>query len=231
MFRIPNLITLVNLLSGCLAILFLFQKDLTAVLFCLLICLLADFLDGFVARLLKSYSEMGKELDSLADIVSFGVLPGFMLFYMIQDGDLGSISLQGAAGFVLTLFAALRLAKFNIDTRQGDTFMGLNTPAATVFTGGLLLIYNSHPHLPIFQWWSLLAMGLGISLLMVSDLPMFSSKFKGLSWKGNEIRYIFIIFAVGMFLFFRDYSLSVVVATYILYSLGAHMFTKTESTN
>jgi len=158
--------------------------------------------------------------------VSFGVLPGFMLFYMIQDGDLGSISIQGAAGFVLTLFSALRLAKFNIDTRQGETFMGLNTPASTVFIGGLLLMYHSQPELPIFHWGSLLAMGLGISLLMISDLPMFSSKFKGFSWKGNEIRYIFIIFAVAMFLFFRDYSLSVVVATYILFSLGSHLLKK-----
>ncbi len=226
MFRIPNIITLVNLFSGCLALLFLFQKDLTAVLFCLGVCLLADFLDGFAARLLQSYSDMGKELDSLADMVSFGLLPGFILFYMLQDGDFSTITLQGAAAFILTLFAALRLAKFNIDTRQSESFLGMPTPSATLFIAGLLLIYRSHPESVLFAWPSLLAMGLVISILMVSDLPMFSLKFKGYSWKGNEIRYIFIIFAVAMFVLFRDYSLSVVIAAYTLYSLVKHLLKK-----
>ena len=226
MFRIPNIITLVNLFSGCLALLFLFQKDLTAVLFCLGVCLLADFLDGFAARLLKSYSEMGKELDSLADMVSFGLLPGFMMFYMLQGGDFSTISLPGAAGFIVTLFAALRLAKFNIDTRQSDSFLGMPTPSATLFIAGLLLIYRSHPESILFMWQSLLAIGLAISILMVSDLPMFSLKFKGYSWKGNEIRYIFLIFALAMFLLLKDYSLSVVIAAYTVYSLVKYLLKK-----
>lgn len=226
MFRIPNIITLINLFSGCMALLFLFQKDLTSVLFCLGVCLFADFLDGFAARLLKSYSDIGKELDSLADMISFGLLPGFMLFYMIQAGDFSTITLPGAAGFGLTLFAALRLAKFNIDTRQSESFLGMPTPSATLFIAGLLLIYRSQPESLLFAWQSLLAIGLVLSILMVSDLPMFSLKFKGYSWKGNEIRYIFIIFAVAMFLLLRDYSLSVVIAAYTLYSLAKHLFTK-----
>ncbi len=226
MFRIPNIITLVNLFSGCIALLFLFQNDIMAVLFSLGICLFADFSDGFAARMLQSYSDMGKELDSLADMVSFGVLPGFMFFYMLQGGDLTNITPYGAAGFMVTLFAALRLAKFNIDTRQSESFLGLPTPSATLFIAGLLLIYRSHADSMLFTWPALLSIALIISVLMVSDLPMFSLKFKGYSWKGNEIRYIFIIFAVAMFVLMRDYSLSVVIATYTLYSLVKHLFRK-----
>lgn len=197
-----------------------------AVLFSLGICLFADFSDGFAARMLQSYSDMGKELDSLADMVSFGVLPGFMFFYMLQGGDLTNITPYGAAGFMVTLFAALRLAKFNIDTRQSESFLGLPTPSATLFIAGLLLIYRSHADSMLFTWPALLSIALIISVLMVSDLPMFSLKFKGYSWKGNEIRYIFIIFAVAMFVLMRDYSLSVVIATYTLYSLVKHLFRK-----
>ena len=209
-----------------MAVIFLIQRDITAVLFCLGLCLFADFLDGFVARLLKSYSEMGKELDSLADMVSFGFLPGLMLFYMLQQGDFSTLHWYGAAGFILTLFAALRLAKFNIDTRQGESFLGLNTPSATLFVAGLLLIYSYQPELGLFNWPSLLGMGLLISILMVSDLPMFSLKFKGFSWKGNEIRYIFIIFAVLVFVFLRVYSLCIVITAYIVYSLIKYLLKK-----
>ncbi len=229
MFKIPNLITLINLLSGCLAIVFLFRHDLMAVIYCIVISLIADFLDGFVARLLNSFSDMGKELDSLADMVSFGFLPGAILFYLIQQGDLTTLEYQGIAGFIVTLFAALRLAKFNIDTRQSESFLGLPTPSATLFIAGLVLIYRADPSLVVFQWPVLLGIGILLSLLMISDIPMFSLKFKGFSWKGNEIRYIFIIFAAAMIPLTGVYSLSLIIAIYIIYSIAIQQINR--STN
>jgi len=226
MFNIPNLLTLFNLLSGCLAVVFLFQHNIPAVLTCIVISLMADFLDGFAARLLKSYSDMGKELDSLADMVSFGFIPGFIMFYLLQAGDFTVITPFGVGGFIVTLFAALRLAKFNVDTRQSDTFLGLPTPSATLFIAGLLLISMNAPNAMIFQQPILLGLGIAISFLMISDLPMFSLKFKGFSWKGNEIRYIFIIFAVAMIALLREYSLSLIIAAYTIYSLGRQLIKK-----
>jgi len=226
MFNIPNLLTLFNLLSGCLAVVFLFQHKIPAVLTCIAISLVADFLDGFAARLLKSYSNIGKELDSLADMVSFGFIPGLILFYLLQSGDFSTITPFGVAGFIVTLFAALRLAKFNIDTRQSESFLGLPTPSATLFIAGLLLIYTDSPDQVVFQQLILITLGIVISILMISDLPMFSLKFKGFSWKGNEIRYIFLIFAVVMIIVLREYSLSVIIAAYTVYSLGHRLFLK-----
>jgi len=229
MFKIPNLITLINLLSGSLAVVFLFRHDLMAVIICIVISLVADFLDGFVARILNSYSDMGKELDSLADMVSFGFLPGAMLFYLLQNGDFSTLEYYGIAGFIVTLFAALRLAKFNIDTRQTDSFLGLATPSATLFIAGLLLLYRMDPTLALFQWPILLGLGVVLSILMVSDLPMFSLKFKGFSWKGNEIRYIFLIFAAALIAFAKEYSLSLIIASYVLYNLAFRIIKKDKS--
>jgi CDP-diacylglycerol--serine O-phosphatidyltransferase len=226
MFKLPNIITLINLLCGCLAVLFLFRHNIEAVLLCIGCSLLADFLDGFVARLLNSYSDMGKELDSLADMVSFGFLPGCIMFYMLQDGKLETIKIFALVGFVVTLFAALRLAKFNIDTRQSDTFMGMPTPSATLLISGLLWLFNQNMAAPLFQTYILIIIAIAVSILMVIDIPMFSLKFKGFSWKGNEIRYIFIIFAVLTFVLAWNYALPIIISVYTLYSILAFFIKK-----
>ncbi len=224
MFKLPNLITLLNLFSGCLAIVFLFHHNIQAVLICIGCSLAADFLDGFVARALNSYSDMGKELDSLADMISFGFLPGCIMYYLLQGGDIDQIQLYALVGFVITLFSALRLAKFNVDTRQSDSFMGLATPSATLFIAGLLILFSQDKANMLFQTPVLMMITVVLSILMVIDLPMFSLKFKGFSWKGNEIRYIFIIFAVATILLTRDYALTVIVTVYVLYAIVARYF-------
>jgi len=209
-----------------MAVLFLFRHSIEAVLLCIGCSLLADFLDGFVARMLNSYSDMGKELDSLADMVSFGFLPGCMMFYMLQGGNLDHIEIYALVGFMVTLFAALRLAKFNIDTRQSDTFMGMPTPSATLLISGLLWLYSQDMAMQIFQTPVLLIISLVVSILMVIDIPMFSLKFKGFSWKGNEIRYIFIIFAVLTFALAWNYALPIIISVYTLYSILAYFIKK-----
>lgn len=226
MFKLPNLITLINLFCGCLAVLFLFRHNIEAVLLCIGCSLLADFLDGFVARMLNSYSEMGKELDSLADMVSFGFLPGCMMFYMLQGGNLNQIEIFALVGFVVTLFSALRLAKFNIDTRQTDSFMGLPTPSATLVISGLLWLFSQKMAPQLFQTPVLLIIALALSILMIVDIPMFSLKFKGFSWKGNEIRYIFLIFAVLTFALAWNYALPIIISVYTLYSIVAFFIKK-----
>src|SRR5688572_12264958 len=140
LLNLPNILTLINLFSGCMAVVFLFNYQAEWVPYCVLISLIADFLDGFAARFTKNTTDIGKELDSLADVVSFGVVPGAIIFHLLfQKFETAEmpysflrIYLYSSPAFIITLFAALRLAKFNLDTRQSENFYGLATPAATV---------------------------------------------------------------------------------------------------
>ena len=171
------------------------------------ICLLADFADGLAARLLKQSSPIGKELDSLADVISFGLLPG-AIYYLLLCKSMGQEVLEfdnpnsylPALGFVMTAFSALRLAKFNTDSRQTEHFIGLNTPANTIFTLGLLLTVENN-NLGLSQLLinlPLLIILIGLfSFLLISEIPIFSFKFKSLGWSGNEIRFGFLIVSLA----------------------------------
>lgn len=208
LFTIPNIITLCNAFFGCLAVLSIFSGQTVWLPWMLGICLLADFADGLVARLLKQSSPIGKELDSLADVISFGFVPG-AIYYLLLCKSLGLEGLEfdnpnsylPALGFVMTAFSALRLAKFNTDSRQTEHFIGLNTPANTIFTLGLLLIVENN-NLGLSQLLlnlPLLIFLIGLfSYLLISEIPIFSFKFKKLGWKGNEFRIVFLILAGAM---------------------------------
>jgi len=232
--QIPNIITLLNLFFGCVAVTALLSNHFSVVLYCFLLSIAMDFADGFVARLLNVSSPVGKELDSLADMVSFGVVPG-MIFYVLLGGNketlTGDFSLQNLLpfiGFIFSMLACLRLARFNLDTRQSVDFIGLNTPTATGFVIGLLMIYQNDTFgLGEFvtQRIFLLPIILLFSYLMISEFPMFSGKFKGLKWKGNEFRIIFILAAIAEFFLFGYAAFSTIVLTYMLLSAIAY-FTK-----
>ena len=214
---IPNIITLSNLAMGCLAIKFLFEgKPLVAVA-CIAIGLLADFLDGAVARLLKVSSELGKQLDSLADMVSFGVVPGVILYYLLSQNTNFAIF-----GFLVTLFSAIRLGKFNLDTRQSDSFIGLPTPACTIFILGLLLLFELNrfdtAHI-IIQAPVLIPITVLLSYLLIAELPLFSLKFKHLKWKGNEVRFIFVAVALLLLLLLQELGLVLIIIIYVLVSM------------
>lgn len=203
MFTIPNIITLCNAFFGCLAVLSIFSGQTVWLPWILGICLLADFADGLAARLLKQSSPIGKELDSLADVISFGLVPG-AIYYLLLCKSMGQEGLEfdnpnsylPALGFVMTVFSVLRLAKFNSDSRQTVHFIGLNTPANTIFTLGLLLTVENNNlglsqlllNLPLLIF--LIAL---FSFLLISEIPIFSFKFKSSGWSGNEIRFGFLI--------------------------------------
>ena len=203
MFTIPNIITLCNAFFGCLAVLSIFSGQTVWLPWMLGICLLADFADGLAARLLKQSSPIGKELDSLADVISFGLVPG-AIYYLLLCKSMGQEvlvfdnpnSYLPALGFVMTAFSAMRLAKFNTDSRQTEHFIGLNTPANTIFTLGLLLTVENN-NLGLSQLLlnlPLLIILIGLfSFLLISEIPIFSFKFKSLGWSGNEIRFGFLI--------------------------------------
>jgi len=231
--HIPNTITLINLFCGCCALVSVFNEMYVAVFWFLFFGGLADYADGFVARYLKVNSILGKELDSLADMVSFGVVPGATIYIMLSKHPLTagyyfqSINLMALPAFLITVFSALRLAKFNIDTRQSEDFIGLNTPSVTMFVTGLMLIYHFDSFglgEIVFHPYFLYPIILILSYLLVAELPMFSMKFKGLKWKGNEQRIVFLFLAFTTFIFLREVSFSLMIALYVLFSVFDKIF-------
>ncbi len=246
--HIPNTITLFNLFCGCMAIISIFTNQLEMVPIFITVSLLADYIDGFVARLLKVSSPMGRELDSLADMVSFGVLPGTMLFYMINQSRgvevvnfSDSSTLLGLVGFVVTLFSCVRLAKFNLDARQTEGFVGLNTPATTIFVLGILLLtldtsdyYGIHHILTNVTF--LIITSIVLAYLLIAEIPMFSFKFKSIdketdkqqkkishllsNIKKDKVRLSFVVIAILCVLLFKlGAALSIIILNYILISV------------
>jgi CDP-diacylglycerol---serine O-phosphatidyltransferase len=235
--HIPNVLTLLNLFCGCCALVCLFSTDFdTATLF-LVVSGVCDFLDGMVARLLNVKSEFGKEVDSLADMVSFGVVPGAIVYMLLHDSQLfmneyHPLSINGLAmpAFIISAFSCYRLAKFNLDTRQTQDFIGLNTPSNTMFFIGILYIAKENvfglAHTiqnPAFLY-SLIPLS---SFLLISEIPMFSMKIKSKGWKGNESRLIFLIISIGLLFWLKWAGLAFVVVFYILLNLFMMIF-KTE---
>jgi CDP-diacylglycerol--serine O-phosphatidyltransferase len=232
LFNLPNALTLINLFSGCMAVVFVFNYHIDWVPYCISISLVADFLDGFAARWTKTSSDIGKQLDSLADVISFGLLPGAVVYFMIlqimERNSNASLPIAyliaySAVAFLITLFAALRLAKFNVDERQSDGFIGLATPAATIFVWGVLEVFLHNTFGLGFIVQSvpfLYAVTALLSVLMIAELPMFAFKFKHYGWSGNEIRYLFIILSVVLLAVFNFASLSIIIILYILISIA-----------
>lgn len=179
-----------------------------------------DFLDGFLARILNAFSAIGKELDSLADMVTFGVLPSMILFYLLSQSS-SNIYLPFIS-FLIAVFSALRLAKFNIDIRQVSTFIGLPTPANALFISSLpVIIALNYMELNnfILNPYTLISITLIFSFLLVAELPLFSLKFKNFKWIGNEIRYLFLAISILLLIFFKIVAIPLVILLYILLSI------------
>lgn len=225
--QLPNALTLTNLFCGSLAVLNLVYGRLEWVAGLVMLAALADLLDGLVARALGVTSPMGKELDSLADMVSFGLVPGVIAYGLLGAIDnTGSwptqIQFSGLPGLTITLASALRLAKFNLDERQHKDFIGLPTPACTLFMLGLLAMYQQHEKIlvnfssvvPVF--YVLLA---ALCWLMLAEIPMFSLKFKSRVWKGNEIKIIFAALSLVLLFVFQAVAFVWIIIIYISLSL------------
>lgn len=294
---IPNLFTAGNLVGGVLAIIFALNGRIDIAPYFIFASALFDFLDGFMARLLKVPSEMGKQLDSLADMVTFGVAPGIIVLVMLSAPDIQKsalsipkspvtefivnshvpnyglpidnpetdangtytfstaarycglsypVTLFGCLAFIIPIFALFRLAKFNIDTRQSDSFIGLPTPGMTLFFAVIpLLFFEAHNSLMAgeitFESWQfllakflanpvvMLVLTLIFSILMVVELPLFALKFKHFKWKGNEIRFLFLTCCVVLLATLFFWAIPLIVILYVILSIINNQFAKVKT--
>lgn len=220
--HIPNFLTSMNLFIGCIGILQVVLHGAEYGLTFIIIAAVFDFLDGFAARLLKVSSPIGKELDSLADMVSFGVLPAIIMFKMLQEAN-HSFEYLPYLGLIIAVFSALRLAKFNIDTRQTDQFIGLPTPANALFIAGLpffndLLVQYQLPSLTANSWM-LSSITVLFSFLLVSELKLIALKFKNFGFKENASKYLLIVIAILGTLIFGVGAIPPIILFYIALSL------------
>lgn len=221
--HIPNFITSLNLFTGTLAVYFAFQQLFEAAAWAILIAAVFDFMDGMAARILKAYSPMGKELDSLADLISFGMAPAAIAFEMMQV--VGITNFVAYTAFIIPVFSALRLAKFNLDERQSSSFLGLPTPANGLFWAGAGVFFieklSAYPQL-------ILLMVIFLSLLLVTELPMFSLKFKSLGIAENKIRYIFLSGCIVLLVIFGVTGLPFIIIWYIVLNLILILFNRSN---
>ncbi len=220
MFTLPNLLTLGNLLCGCTALYYcLWRGDLTTVFWLVAAAAVLDFSDGLAARLTGQYSELGKQLDSLADMVSFGVVPSAVLFRLyVWSGGWPEELLPGILTASVALFSALRLARFNIDETQSGEFRGLPTPAcALFFVSAGWLMENGQVEVSRI---AILTASVLFSYLMVCPLRMFALKFSNYSWGGNQVRYFFIFLSAAALALWNIAAIPFIIAGYILVSLA-----------
>jgi CDP-diacylglycerol--serine O-phosphatidyltransferase len=214
---IPNALTCANLLSGCIGIVFAFKGDLDITAYSVLVSGIFDFFDGFTARILNVKSTIGKELDSLADMVSFGFLPGVVMYKLLEQSDYSSPYLP-FMGFLMTVFSALRLAKFNLDTRQTEDFIGLNTPMNTLFIVSLPFIQKDYPAI-INSTMLLIAITVLMCWLLVCEIKIFSLKFGSIKWIHNKSKFVFLIISAVLIAFLKFAAIPFVLVLYIASSI------------
>ena len=217
--HIPNAITCCNLISGCIATYYAFQSDFDMALLFIIIGAAFDFFDGMSARLLKVSSPIGKELDSLADDITFGFAPSAVVFSYLCGFHIHCPIVPFLA-FIMAAFSALRLAKFNLDERQALGFIGLPTPANALFWGSLIVALEQQGFTFCGMEWVILLGVLISSYLLVAEIPMFALKFKHWGWKGNEVKYIFILSCIPLLLLFGIGAFAVIIAWYVILSVA-----------
>ena len=233
--HIPNTITCLNLLFGCFSIVYALKGNLIFASYFVGVAAIFDFLDGLAARILKTYSAIGKELDSLADVVSFGVAPGIIVFQLLKfSNDLPVLIIVGKTNiipfiaFLIPILSAVRLAKFNLDTRQTESFIGLPVPANALFFASFPLIIRQfqemcscmHIYVDFFTN-AYLYIGLTVvfSLLLVSHIPLFSLKIKNFRLKDNAYQYILLICSLALFIIFKFTAIPIIIILYIVLSI------------
>ena len=218
-YTIPNLITLGNLACGNLGIIFVYEGDLQLGSKLMLLALILDFFDGFVARMFNMGSDIGKQLDSLADMVTFGVLPSLILFFLLKNiPEINPILVY--IPIILAAASALRLAKFNIDERQSESFIGLPTPAngMVVATFPFLVNETGIAQQLLQNQWVIIGYVLLFSFLLNAEIPLFALKFKDFSWKKNQIKYLFLAGSVVTLIFLHLSAIPLIILAYILIS-------------
>ena len=222
--HIPNTITCCNLISGCIATYWAFEGDYQLALLFIVIGAVFDFFDGMSARLLGVSSPIGKELDSLADDVTFGFAPSAIVFSFLSSLTANSQLPLAFLAFIMAAFSALRLAKFNLDERQAMGFIGLPTPANALFWGSLIVGLGDSIAILPYAEYMILAGILISSWLLVSEIPMFALKFKTWGWQGNEVKYIFLMTCIPLLLLLNVSGLAAIIAWYVILSAINHHF-------
>lgn len=228
--HLPNAITCANLFSGCVGIVLAFQGELIGAAYAIFLSAIFDFFDGLASRVLKSFSGIGKDLDSLADMVSFGVLPAVIMYQLLlQAHQIDNLSTYlNFIAFLIPVFSALRLAKFNVDTRQAENFIGLPTPANAILIASFPLILDHHnkyysPYL--INPYVLSVFIIIMCSLLVAEMPMMSLKFKNRDFNENIFRYLLLLFSAILILFFKFAAVPVVIFIYITLSVIQFKFT------
>lgn len=229
--KIPNSITCCNLISGCIATYNAFLGDIRMALLWIIVGAVFDFFDGMSARLLKVSSPIGKELDSLADDITFGFAPSAIIFYELSIMEYPSELLMLKPylpyfAFVMAAYSALRLAKFNLDERQSLGFIGLPTPANALFWGALFVGAQNFMESTAYMLPVVLLMICVSCWLLIAEVPMFALKFKQWGWKGNEVKYIFLISCLPLLMIFGITAFSVIIAWYVVLSVVVNLRNK-----
>lgn len=224
--HIPNTITCLNLISGCIATYWALCGIYDIALLFIIIGAVFDFFDGMTARLLHVSSPIGKELDSLADDITFGFAPSAIIFdFLKQNATELPWHYLCYIAFVMAAFSALRLAKFNLDERQALGFIGLPTPANALFWGSLLAGSADWLSSSPYHIYGVIAMCLFSCYLLVAEIPMFALKFKTWGWRGNEVKYIFILSCIPMLLLLGVSGFAAIIAWYVILSIATHKTT------
>lgn len=224
-----------------MALVYVFKGEILLFAAFVTAALIFDFLDGFVARAFKAYSLMGKELDSLADMVTFGLVPGAIMYHLFINSvplvlhmDSGWARIVAFFPFIITVFSALRLAKFNIDTRQTDSFLGMPTPAVTIFVVGMALIiqydrFNLTPSL--LNSYVISGICMILCFLLVSEIPLFALKFKNFSWAANKAQYLLLAASVVAIVFLGFVALPLLILFYLILSIINNFFRLNRETD
>lgn len=242
--HIPNIITSMNLLCGSLAVVAVLDGHVVLAAILVVSGAIFDFFDGFAARLLKVASPIGKELDSLADMVTFGLVPGLIVLrYLANNSGVDGFEVNSfmehpilLIAFMIPIFSALRLAKFNVDDRQAYGFRGVPTPASALWFISIPLILN---YMPYHLGWSgenafvsngyLIGSTVIISLLMVSDIPLMAMKFKNYGWKDNQAKYIFLISSVLLLIILQVLAIPAILSLYLIISIVSNLINKNKN--
>lgn len=221
--HLPNFLTCCNLICGCLGIIYLWEGDGVPIAYFVWAACIFDFFDGFAARILKTSSPIGKELDSMADMVSFGALPALFMYKLLAFES--PVPFLPYIGLAIAVGSAIRLAVFNLDTTQSDSFKGLPTPANAIFITALPFL--DHPVFDfIFSPPVLVIITLVFSLLLVSRIDLFALKFKNFTWADNKIRFTFLLLAVLLLATLQWAALPLIIILYLALSLGVRVFSK-----
>jgi len=230
--HIPNLITLLNLLCGCIALVYVSRLDFEMAFYFVCLGIFLDFFDGFFARLFKVSSPLGLQLDSLADMVTSGVVPGYVMFYLLTNSHYGLLtsSILPYCGFIITLGSCYRLANFNIDTRQTDSFIGLPTPANALFVLSLPLILSTFESGIVYDLlrnqWILLVITAISAYILNAEIPLFSLKIKKFSFADNALQIGFLLSSLLLLFWFQFLGIALVIIFYVLLSVGMNIFQK-----